>query len=86
MDTLIAKYYTHQDDFFDDEDSSLQFQSTKPSLDLRFSLPPISQVNGRFFLLCGVSNDGIIDVTTCRDSPLHSSVLQQTTMPTRIAL
>lgn len=45
MDTLIAKYYTPQDDFFDDENSSMRFQSTKPSLDLKFSLPPISQVH-----------------------------------------
>ncbi|KAL0637778.1 Proteasome subunit beta type-5 [Maublancomyces gigas] len=43
MDTLIAKYYTPQDDFYDDENSFMQYQSTKPSLDLKFSLPPISQ-------------------------------------------
>jgi hypothetical protein len=44
MDDLIAKYSTPQDDFFDEDENSVQFQSTKPSLDLKFSLPPISQV------------------------------------------
>ncbi|KAH0609375.1 uncharacterized protein H6S33_012861 [Morchella sextelata] len=43
MDDLIAKYSTPQDDFFDEDENSVQFQSTKPSLDLKFSLPPISQ-------------------------------------------
>lgn len=51
MDTLIAKYYTPQDDFFDDENLSTQFQSTKPSLDLKFSLPPIAQVYRQIFSL-----------------------------------
>ncbi|KAH8151789.1 uncharacterized protein LAJ45_04411 [Morchella importuna] len=43
MDDLIAKYSTPQDDFFDEDENSVHFQSTKPSLDLKFSLPPISQ-------------------------------------------
>lgn len=87
MDTLIAKYYTPQDDFYDDENSSMQYQSTKPSLDLKFSLPPISQVHIQFCSLAqGVNAEriGNTDVTY-RDSPLRSFVLQRTTMPTRIA-
>ncbi|KAI5842400.1 nucleophile aminohydrolase [Morchella snyderi] len=43
MDDLIAKYSTPQDDFFDEDENSVHFQSTKPSLGLKFSLPPISQ-------------------------------------------
>lgn len=87
MDTLIAKYYTPQDDFYDDENSFMQYQSTKPSLDLKFSLPPISQVHTQFYFLAqGINAEriGNTDVTY-RDSPLRSSVLQRTTMPTRIA-
>lgn len=88
MDTLIAKYYTPQDDFYDDdENSSMQYQSTKPSLDLKFSLPPISQVHTQFYFLAQDVNTERIGNTdvTYRDSPLRSSVLQRTTMPTRIA-
>lgn len=78
MDTLIAKYYTPQDDFFDDEDSSMQFQSTKPSLDLKFSLPPIAQVHRQIYLSSRVVlklRDLDTDITTHRDSQVRSSVL-----------